>query len=169
MIRMIHYPRSTSTSGVAAIAINSGNQSCARQRQLHHPRRDKAKAARVQQRRHSRNAVLASTRHLEKQRVAHLDAKPCVATCASRKHIAQSVSSGGHQKRSDCGGQRAARERAPAAQGHRPKHIGRRPEQVRLIGDAKPAATAPTSSSRRQRTRGKRAGSGKRGRGGKGT
>ena len=99
----------------------------------------------MQQRRHSLNAVLASTRHLEKQRVAHLDAKPCVATCASRKHIAQSVSSGGHQKRSDCGGQRAARERAPAAQGHRPKHIGRRPEQVRLIGDAKPAATAPTA------------------------
>ncbi len=49
-------------------------------------------------------------------------------------------------------GRRAARERAPAAQGHRPKHIGRHPEQVRLIGDAKPAATAPTARSLLRRT-----------------
>ena len=143
MIRMIHYLRSTSTSGVAAIAIPAAIGAAHDKAATPHCRRDKASRARSSASDIVDTFMLASKWHLHQQCVAHLDAKPCVATCASRKHIAQSVSSGGHQKRSDCGGQRAARERAPAAQGHRPKHIGRRPEQARLIGDAKPAATAP--------------------------
>ena len=91
MIRMIHYLRSTSTSGVAAIAIPAAIGAAHDEAATPHCRRDKASRARSSASDIVDTFMLASKWHLHQQRVAHLDAKPCVATCASRKHTAESV------------------------------------------------------------------------------
>ena len=72
MIRMIHYLRSTSTSGVAAIAIPAAIGAAHDEAATPHCRRDKASRARSSASDIVDTFMLASKWHLHQQRVAHL-------------------------------------------------------------------------------------------------